>query len=166
MADQSMLQTFIQNAAGTHTAGQTNVPGSAQSGNPNGVYNWTSYLPTVTPGQGGASPTVSFDLIKSQPEASSPGYTPPFTADPYAAMALRTLPSASENSTVNTILANLASRGASGSGGGSGGSTPPSGCRSGNCSPWARCSRSTSTTPAGTPRSRRTSWAWCSPSST
>lgn len=117
MADQSMLQSFIQNTAGTQTAAQANTPTAVNNGNPNTAYNWTSYLPTVTQ-QPGALPNVNFDLLTSQAPASSPGYTPPFTADPYAAMVMAGMPRATTNENVTRILNRFL-------GGGSGGGFTP-----------------------------------------
>lgn len=99
MADQSKIQSIVQNLQGTHTAGQGAVPSNAQTGNPNSVYNWTTYRPTV--GANG----VNFELLTSQAPASSPGYTPPFTADPYAAMVLAGMPRSQSNSVVDNLLA-------------------------------------------------------------
>jgi hypothetical protein len=110
MTNQSALQSFIQNSSGIHTAGQANVPGAVNNGNPNTVYNqpayqWSSYLPQVT--QQGSQPSVNFQLLTSQAPASSAGYATPFTADPYAAMVLSGLPRAGSNDNVNRILGNL-----------------------------------------------------------
>lgn len=118
MTDQSGLQSFIQKMQGTHTAGQANTPSSVNNGNPNTVYNWSSYKPTVTDVDG--RPSVNFDLITSQAPASSPGYATPFTADPYAAMLLAGMPRASSPSAVNGLLGRMFG----GSGGGGGGFTP------------------------------------------
>ena len=50
MANQSNLQQLLQNLAGTHTAGQANVPSSVNNGNPNTVYNLPQTPPpTVAP---------------------------------------------------------------------------------------------------------------------
>jgi hypothetical protein len=107
-------QNFIQNTAGTQTTAQVGTP-TANNGNPNTAYNWTSYVPQVTQQQGGL-PSVNFSLLSSQAPASSAGYTPPFTADPYAAMLMAGMPRSTSN--VNSILANL------GGGGGGGTFTP------------------------------------------
>lgn len=121
MANQSMLQNFIQNTAGTQTTAQGATP-TANNGNPNTAYNWTSYVPTVTQGGGGGGlPSVNFDLLSSQAPASSAGYTPPFTADPYAAMVMAGMPRAQGNENVNRILSGFLGNG---SGGGGGGFTP------------------------------------------
>ena len=119
MTDQSGLQSFIQKMQGTHTAGQANTPSSVNNGNPNTVYNWSSYKPTVT--EAGGRPSVNFDLITSQAPASSPGYATPFTADPYAAMLLAGMPQARDSGMVNQILGRMfGGRGGSGSVGGVG----------------------------------------------
>jgi hypothetical protein len=110
---QSQLQNFIQNTAGTQTTAQSAVPGAVNNGNPNTVYNWSTYLPTVTPGP---QPSVNFDLLTAQAPASSPGYTPPFTADPYAAMVMQGLPRASSNANVDRILSGLFGGGGTGGG--------------------------------------------------
>lgn len=52
MANQSDIQSLIQQLAGTHTAGQANVPSAVNNGNPNTVYN-------VAPPQGGYLPPVT-----------------------------------------------------------------------------------------------------------
>lgn len=100
MADQATIQKFIQQAQGTHTAGQANVPSSAGTGNPNGVYNWSSYA--VTPGA-----TPQFNLQTQQVPASDPNYTPPFAADPYLAGVLSGVPQAPRNEHVDRILGRL-----------------------------------------------------------
>lgn len=115
MTDQSGLQSFIQKMQGTHTAGQANTPSAVNNGNPNTVYNWSSYKPTVSSSSTGL-PSVNFDLITSQAPASSPGYATPFTADPYAAMVLAGMPRASSPSAVNHLLGTMF-------GGGNGGGT-------------------------------------------
>lgn len=115
MTDQSGLQSFIQKMQGTHTAGQANTPSAVNNGNPNTVYNWSSYKPTVSSGPTGL-PSVNFDLITSQAPASSPGYATPFTADPYAAAVLAGVPRASSPSAVNHLLGTMF-------GGGNGGGT-------------------------------------------
>ena len=110
MANQSMLQNFIQNTAGTQTTAQANTPSATNNGNPNTAYNWTSYLPSVTQGAGGL-PNVNFSLLSSQAPASSAGYTPPFTADPYAAMVMAGMPRAGSNDNVNRILSGFLGNG-------------------------------------------------------
>lgn len=112
--NQSQLQQLIQNSAGTHTAGQANVPSSTQNGNPNSVYNWTTYLPQVSTQNG--QPQVNFQLLTSQAPASSAGYATPFTADPYAAMVLAGMPRAGSSSAVNSLLANWGNNGGNPSG--------------------------------------------------
>lgn len=122
MADQSKIQSIVQNLQGTHTQGQSNVPSAAQTGNPNSVYNWTTYLPSVD--NSGGRPAVNFDLLTSQAPASSPGYTPPFTADPYAAMVMSSMPRASENPVIANLLAGFRGNGRPP---GTPGVTPPGG---------------------------------------
>lgn len=112
---QSYLQNFIQNTAGTQTTAQSAVPGAVNNGNPNTVYNWSTYTPNVT--QSPQGPQVSFNLNTAQAPASSPGYVPPFTADPYAAMVMQGLPRASSNANVDRILAGLFGGGGTGGGG-------------------------------------------------
>jgi hypothetical protein len=108
--DQSGIQSFIQNMAGTQTAAQANTPGATNNGNPNTVYNtptWGTYVPTVTPVPGSTSPNVSFDYVTAPYTPSQPGYTSPFAADPTAAMVLSQMPQASGNDNVNRILSRL-----------------------------------------------------------
>lgn len=102
--DQSVLQSFIQNQAGTQTTAQTAQPTTVNNGNPNTAYNWATYLPQFT---GGQNPTANFNLLTAQAPASSPGYTPPFAADPYAAAVVSQIPQATGNENVNRILGNL-----------------------------------------------------------
>lgn len=132
---QSQLQNFIQNTQGTQTTAQSATPSSVNNGNPNTAYNWTTYLPTVNP----SGPSVNFDLLTAQAPASSPGYVPPFTADPYAAMVMQGLPRASSNSNVDRILAGLFG------GGGGGGFNPNPGAP-----PQTPVGPPTGTTPPGT----------------
>lgn len=136
MTDQSGLQSFIQKMQGTHTAGQANTPSSVNNGNPNTVYNWSSYKPTVT--EAGGRPSVNFDLITSQAPASSLGYATPFTADPYAAMLLAGMPQARDSGMVNQILGRMF-----GGGGGGGGTFVPNPSTGGPTGP------STPVTPPG-----------------
>lgn len=103
---QSLLQNFIQNTAGTQTTAQSATPSATNNGNPNTAYNWTTYLPTISSSASGR-PSVNFDLLTAKAPASSSGYTPPFTADPYAAMVMQGMPQASSNENVNRILAGL-----------------------------------------------------------
>lgn len=119
MADQSKIQSIVQSLQGTHTTGQGGVPSNAQTGNPNSVYNWTTYRPTV--GANG----VNFELLTSQAPASSPGYTPPFTADPYAAMVLAGMPRSQGNSVVDSLLARFRGGPPALPGPGQGGPQPP-----------------------------------------
>lgn len=116
MADQSALQRFIQKQAGTQTTAQSAVPSAVNNGNPKTVYNtptlpvgptWGTYVPTTTPGVGGAPPSTSFDLVQAPYVPSSPGYVSPFTADPTVAMVLSQMPQASGNDLINNLLANL-----------------------------------------------------------
>lgn len=125
--NQQVIQNLVQNVSGTHTAGQANVPSAGQSGNPNTAYNWTTYLPKPTP-----SGRINFQLLASQAPASSPGYTTPFTADPYAAAVLAGMPKAQGNDFVNNMLNRMFSGPPAGGwpiggggGGGGGGTTPP-----------------------------------------
>lgn len=79
--DQSSLQQFIQNAQGTHTAGQAVVPTGAYEGNPNTAYN--------------------------QPVTK----TSPLGVDPQAAALLATIPPPVQNEHANRILNRLFSGG-------------------------------------------------------
>ena len=108
MVDQSALQQFIQKAQGTHTQGQSAVPSVASTGNPNGVYNWSSYSVT---------PNYQFNLESRDVPASQPGYTPPFAADPYLAGVLAGVPQAQSNPHIDRILGRLFSGGGTGVGG-------------------------------------------------
>jgi hypothetical protein len=112
---QSLPQSFIQQMAGTQSQAQSAVPVIPNNGNPNTVYNisplptptWGTYVPTTTPGVGGASPSTSFDLVQAPYTPSSPGYVSPFTADPTVAMVLAGMPQAQGNSLINNMLNNL-----------------------------------------------------------
>lgn len=68
MADQSSIQSLIQQLAGTHTSGQQNLPSSVNNGNPNTIYN--VQLP-----QGGYLPPVSnnLDQWRINPLPTQPG---------------------------------------------------------------------------------------------
>lgn len=115
--DQSGLQSFIQNMAGTQTAAQGASPTIANNGNPNTAYNiaplpaptWGTYVPTTTPGQApGQSPSTTFDYVTAPYTPSQPGYVSPFAADPTVAMVLSQMPRATGNQLLNNMLANMA----------------------------------------------------------
>jgi hypothetical protein len=110
--DQSALQNFIQKTAGTQTTAQGNVSTIANNGNPNTVYNiaplptptWGTYVPTTTPGQNGAPPTTTFDLVTAPYQPSQPGYDSPFAADPAVAAVLAGMPQATGNPLISNML--------------------------------------------------------------
>lgn len=128
MTTQSQVQTMLQGALGNQTTAQSAVPSGVNNGNPNSVYNWSSYIPNILRDAQGTPTGANFNLLTSQPQASSPptawntGYSTPFTADPFAAMLLSQLsqyrgPSASQlpgygqgNNMINTILNNMINR--------------------------------------------------------
>lgn len=125
MSIQSNVQQLLQASSGLQTQAQANVPSGVNNGNPNSVYNWSSYIPSILRNSAGTPTGANFDLITSQPQASAPGtgwntgYTPPFAADPFAAMLMSQLsqyrgPSASQlpgygagNPMIDNILRNL-----------------------------------------------------------
>lgn len=124
MSIQSNVQQLLQATEGLQTTAQSGVPSGVNNGNPNSVYNWSSYIPSILRNTQGQPTGANFNLLTSQPQASSPpgvntGYTPPFTADPFAAMLMAQLsqyrgPSASQlpgygvgNPMIANILRNL-----------------------------------------------------------
>ena len=106
MTTQSNVQALLESGVGLQNGAQSNTPSGINNGNPNTVYNWSSYIPSILRNAQGTPTGANFNLITSQPTASSPpgvntGYTPPFTADPFAAMLISQLsqyrgPSASQ----------------------------------------------------------------------
>lgn len=126
--NQSGLQSFIQQMAGTQSGVQSAVPVQANNGNPGTAYNiaplpaWGTYVPTTTPGQ---PPSTTFDLVQAPYTPSSPGYVSPFTADPTVAMVLSQMPQAQGNPLINQMLQRITRPRPSGPAPGVPGTTPP-----------------------------------------
>lgn len=111
MVNQSGIQTNIQNSTGMHTTSQSNTPSATNNGNPNTTYNWGTYVPQLLPpASAGGMPQMKFNFLSSQAPASSGGYLPPFTADPYAAMLMAGMPRAQPNFNLEAILNNMRTR--------------------------------------------------------